>query len=340
MAFKRIVDTSGTTEGGEKTGSIKPDGSIYPNYVPEESYTKKEKFYFNAGCTEAVVELKPRSLNPINNPHDADDSSTTSVFSFDITKSYSALNPNDRKKCQAIGQIVRYAAETLARQHRLSCFLIFITGRLVYFFRFDRAGAIISSPFNCTESPELLCQFVWRLSHLDKVQRGYDRTISWASNEERELFLATIRNHIKSDPLVSAIVSPTEREAKVKQALDLHYHAEKVTVLEVFNETDKSSHRYIVSRPVVSPTSVAGRCTRGYWAVNAETGKLVFLKDTWRISSLRARIEGHTLKTLNEANVRNVPVLKHQGDVDNGCEYCSLRAFHPRLTGISPNNAY
>ena len=73
----------------------------------------------------------------------------------------------------------------------------------------------------------------------------------------------------------------------------------------------KSGRRYLVSRPVISPLSLVGKGTRGYWAVDASTRQVVFLKDTWRTLEL----EGHTLERMTSEGVRNIPPVKMHGEV-------------------------
>ncbi|RDX40170.1 hypothetical protein OH76DRAFT_1459575 [Lentinus brumalis] len=69
--------------------------------------------------------------------------------------------------------------------------------------------------------------------------------------------------------------------------------------------------RYIVSRPVISPLCLVGKGTRGFWAVDALSRKVVFLKDTWRTLAL----EGDTLERLSEKGVRNIPPVEWHGEV-------------------------
>ena len=80
------------------------------------------------------------------------------------------------------------------------------------------------------------------------------------------------------------------------------------------SESDEHAQLFLVSRPVVTPLSLSGRCTRGYWCVNAATGRIGFLKDTWR-TIFRKDTEGDILRRLNDHEVRNVPSLAAHGDV-------------------------
>ena len=102
---------------------------------------------------------------------------------------------------------------------------------------------------------------------------------------------------------------------ELDKAVFEHYEPHRVAVYHVLQHAaianSETIHRYLVSRPVVSPLFLDGRGTRGFWAVDEATGKVVFLKDTWRFGGL----EGLTLAYMNEEGVRNVPVLADHGDV-------------------------
>lgn len=71
---------------------------------------------------------------------------------------------------------------------------------------------------------------------------------------------------------------------------------------------------FLISRPVVTPLKLTGRGTRGYWAVETTTSRVVFLKDTWRVES-NGGVEGDLLDHFNELGVRNVPAVVTYGDV-------------------------
>lgn len=79
---------------------------------------------------------------------------------------------------------------------------------------------------------------------------------------------------------------------------------------------------FLTSRPVQSPSSVASRATRAYWAVklpsldsDAEEAQIAFLKDTWRGDSEKMEKEGEVFMELIDAGVPNVSDIFCQGDV-------------------------
>ena len=72
---------------------------------------------------------------------------------------------------------------------------------------------------------------------------------------------------------------------------------------------------YIVGRSSVTAKSPKGRATRGFVAMDVETGALVFLKDSWRSDMAGVKSEGHWYERLEEG--RNMAAFLHGSDV--GC---------------------
>ena len=92
----------------------------------------------------------------------------------------------------------------------------------------------------------------------------------------------------------------------------------------VYDETHGRREEYLVSVPVVSPTSSAGVCTRGYWAVRLtpEFGEVVFLKDTWRLELSSGNDEGTAYRKI-QGRIVNIPKLHAHGQVVDS-NVCSL----------------
>ncbi|KAJ2992450.1 hypothetical protein NUW54_g7931 [Trametes sanguinea] len=211
---------------------------------------------------------------------------------------------------QTYGLHAAYATEIFARQHRLFLFSVSLHGSFARFFRWDRAGCLVSEVFDIRQQPELFTDFLWRFSQLPDAKRGLDTTIPPASSDQEALFRDAIREHVRLQ---------LELEGdELEKAVSAHYLPGHVTVLPVTSRHSSTSeatvHRFIVSRPVVSPLSLTGRGTRGFWAVQATTGRVVFLKDCWRFYPT-VELEGDVLRRLNDLGVRNVPILTAHGDV-------------------------
>ncbi|KAL7279685.1 hypothetical protein ACG7TL_006092 [Trametes sanguinea] len=210
----------------------------------------------------------------------------------------------------AYGLHIAYATEILARQHRLFLFSISLAGSFARFFRWDRAGCLVSEAFDVRQHPHLLTDFLWRFSQLSEAKRGLDTTVTLASPQEE----VTFRDAITEEVRLQLDIAGDELE----KAVSAHYLRGHVTIIPITPQQPSNSaenpHRFIVSRPIVSPLSLAGRGTRGFWAVDAHTGRVVFLKDCWRFYWAE-EVEGDILRELNDLGVRNIPLLAVHGDV-------------------------
>ncbi|KAI9067444.1 hypothetical protein FKP32DRAFT_1673002 [Trametes sanguinea] len=242
-----------------------------------------------------------------------------------------ALYREIQEKCktidQAHGQHISFATEVLARQHRNFLFTISVAGSSARLFRWDRSGCVVTRAFDIHQQPDLLAEFLWRFSNVSDAGRGHDMTVRMASHVEGILFRTTVRQHIASQLDIA--------DDKLDEAVAAHYVPGNVVVIPVDSRRSDASRRehFIVSRPVVSPLTVDGRGTRGYWAVNALTGRIAFLKDTWRSSWSRRDVEGDALGHLNEAGVRNVPSLAIHGDVlDTFTDWSGRITLHYQAT--------
>ncbi|OSD02397.1 hypothetical protein PYCCODRAFT_1367390 [Trametes coccinea BRFM310] len=208
------------------------------------------------------------------------------------------------------GLHIAYATEIFARQHRLFLFSISLHGSNARFFRRDRAGCLVSKAFDIRRQPQLLTDFLWRFSQLSDAKRGLDTTVRLASPHEEAMFRDAIRDEVRLQLEIEG--------DELEKAVSAHYLRGHVAVIPVTSRrpltSEEREHRFIVSRPIVSPLTLPGRGTRGFWAVDAKTGRVVFLKDCWRFYWAE-QIEGDILQGLNELGVRNVPLLAVHGYV-------------------------
>ncbi|KAL5522450.1 hypothetical protein ACEPAG_8466 [Sanghuangporus baumii] len=212
-----------------------------------------------------------------------------------------------------LGWVVSCASEVCARQHRIFCFTILFIGTRARFFRWDRAGGIVTSSFDYTKHPDLLCEFLWRFHHANPIERGFDPTVTIASRTEEELFRDLIRKHAALQLGISE-----DKTQELDEALGHHYEKGKVSKLEVYERGRRMPRVFLVSVPSTSPRSVAGRSTRAYWAVEltgSNDGEVRFLKDCWRIDMDSMRDEGNVYCELEEGKVANVCHLETFGDV-------------------------
>ena len=229
----------------------------------------------------------------------------------------------NRRRDRAWGQHICYVTEVFARQYRTNFFTVSVSGSRARFLRWDRGGCIVSESFDVRENPEVLSEFLWRFSQTIGEIRGHDQTVIAALPQEEDLFRKSLRKYVGYQIGLNGF--------QLDHAMREHYQPGCVFVMHVLAHAQVANadnlRRFLVSRPVVSPVYLTGRATRGFWAVDASTHRVVFLKDTWRGP---IEIEGETLERLHMKGVRNIPSLVCHGDVPAfipDVEYEFSRAF-------------
>ncbi|GBE86380.1 predicted protein [Sparassis crispa] len=228
------------------------------------------------------------------------------------------------------GQIISYAAETFARQHRTFCFTVIILGNCARIIRWDRSGAVFTEKFDYKRKPFILGKFLWRFSHHSLEAQGYDPSATMVTEGSDYYNLMTqyantkltsgdyVREFFKKSleagwPWWSLQVNdelPTPRDVEMGRlgvAVGAH------TASEAPRATRPAC--YLVGKPHFIADGMVGRGTRGYVALDCQTSKFVFLKDSWRVDHEDIEKEGEVLRRLNDVNVRNVPTLVCHGDV-------------------------
>lgn len=234
------------------------------------------------------------------------------LVDFDPSEPCCDLPEASQAKIQRLGYGVRCASHLLGRQHRRHVFSMTVSGAMVRFIRWDRAGAIVSRAFDCSEDPDTLRLFLWRLEHLDAARRGYDTTVEVGSAEVHgTAFAAAVEDRV----CFELGIERQDVDA-VRKALELHYDPERVSIVSVPDGESVSSH--CVSRSVVAPHSVVGRGTGGYWGMDTVTQEVCFAKDIWRGTVGKWELEGDIVRELKESGARNVPEIVCHGDVVSG----------------------
>ncbi|CDO74697.1 hypothetical protein BN946_scf184847.g5 [Trametes cinnabarina] len=221
--------------------------------------------------------------------------------------------PAYKEAAKDLGQIISYAIEICARQHRRFCLSISISGKTARFMRWDRAGFIVSESFNYKENPRDLCEFFFRFAHLSDAERGYDLSVKPATAGEALAFAAALDAHILSQLGPSA-----DGQSECRK---MHFEPGSVTAIELPGHVSHSGiEKLLVSRPLTNPLSLTGRSTRAYWAAIYPplTGLpgIVLLKDTWRLDDDYAgEVEGDILRLMQKQGVRNIPSVVCDWDI-------------------------
>lgn len=264
-----------TAEAYNDVKDRRPDLCVYRKDTDEIHYKKGDKTFANLGYAHMFIEVKSNSRQDYFNDPPADESIDRSKHRFVLK--FNRNTDAEKLAREDLGQIVAYATEACARQHRAACYSISVRGVHARLMRWDRSGAITTEAFNLRTHPQFLCEFLWRFSKCSDFQRGFDSTVTRASDADEENFKRVIQKHVQFQ------ADLTIEDDKFKKAFETHYEPGKVYVVRAFEDPPSDvSHEYLVSRPVVSPLSIASRAMRGYWAVSREEGKIAFLKDTWR----------------------------------------------------------
>lgn len=228
------------------------------------------------------------------------------VLDFDFARNTTA----EQLAREDLGQIVAYATEACARQHRVAYYSVSVRGVHARLMRWDRSGAITTEEFNLHSDPQFLCEFLWKFSQCSEFERGFDDTVTPASDDDEKRFKQVIEEHVQFQGGLSS------ENDKFKKAVETHYEPSRVVIIKAFEDPQSNvSHEYLVSRPVVSPLSIASRAMRGYWAVPREEGNIAFLKDTWRYDTEKDWKEGNILERLTSRGVACIPNLFCHGDV-------------------------
>ncbi|KAI0775522.1 hypothetical protein BD413DRAFT_470915 [Trametes elegans] len=261
------------------------------------------------GYAELFIEVKtdPSADYFTDPPADADEAQ---LAAHDFVTGFPTEELGDQA-ARMWGQHIAFATKIFARQYRQALFSITMSGSVARLIRWDRAGCVVSSAFDIHDEPEVLTAFLWRFSQTTHVVRGHDLSVHIATAAEEVLFKEAIRNHVTQQLEIEG--------EDLDKAVAAHYQPGHVAAMHVLYEASSSPaannlRRYIVSRPIVSPLSLDGRATSGYWAIDADTAQIVFLKDVWRGYS-RKELEGDLLERLNLLGVQNVPALVSHGYV-------------------------
>ncbi|RPD54652.1 hypothetical protein L227DRAFT_343624 [Lentinus tigrinus ALCF2SS1-6] len=320
FSFHITANHADATGPGEKLGSTKPDICCYAQQHIDASNVPLSKDgkgrVSHMGCVAFYFEIKASpSQDFFEDPKPG-----TTVQQRD---SHKFIRDGD-KRAEDFGQAVNYAVETCKRQHRHCCYSISMSGSSTRFIRWDRAGAVVTEAFDIRTQPTHLCAFLWCFAHASDAERGYDLTVEPASPAEEILFRNAIAKHIITQ------LPPWSTAGDHQTELNKHYEPNAVTAifLPLDPGFDINLRRVLVSRPLATPLSVVGRCTRTYWAYDTFLKRVVLLKDTWRSepndpvvdgtavsSDERLVREGDILLYLRKKNVRNIPTVEYQEDV-------------------------
>jgi len=207
-------------------------------------------------------------------------------------------------RMQCRGQIANYANTILARQHRTHCFVIWMGDPWARFIRIDRDGGIVSARFNYRKRSDLLLEFFWRYSTASESSKGKDPSVR------------------RANPTESALAQ--DMLARWKPREDKFHTAYEMTTQDAPDDEDmppaplvprRKIRQVLVWAPFAEPESVRGRATRVYPGYDPVSKEIVLVKDVWRPLAPDNPKETETLRILNDASVRSIPILLCGDDI-------------------------
>ncbi|KAJ8701034.1 hypothetical protein PTI98_004000 [Pleurotus ostreatus] len=253
------------------------------------------------------------------------------------------------------GQLATYATEYCARQHRTHLFLVYIYYPHVRFIRFDRCGALVSRKFDLSEDCTPLIRFYSRFSKMTDTQRGYDPTVTLASDDETKLAQDRLKawkpKHVrpvfKMDVYDDNVEEEVEDNDKVQIktevcADDINVGAETLQAADENVKKTPKPRKFLVWGSLADPESPLGRATRGYPALEVTDGlekakdaPIMFLKEQWRSKAIE-RGEIAILRELNKHGIKHVPTFVCGGDLPDQVTKTDIFANEIGRTGGKP----
>nr|VWO95672.1 Uncharacterized protein [Ganoderma boninense] len=242
---------------------------------------------------------------------------------FDKTEYDDEYGEIKAERAKLLRHITAIVELLFAAQHRVFLFFFLVIGRRFRLLRWDRAGIIATPSIDYYDEPALLCDYLWRLSHFDDVALGFDPSATRVLRGDVDFLhmdFAALKNPNDEDhtervlPGIEATDPTTFAYARTmfRDALAVDWPRYKVWV-----PSGGTKRAFLVCRPTIRANDVFGRGTRGYVALDCESGRFVWLKDSWRAAHILAGTEGDVLQSLNNAGIHKVPTLLCHGDIQD-----------------------
>ncbi|RPD53593.1 hypothetical protein L226DRAFT_561064 [Lentinus tigrinus ALCF2SS1-7] len=249
-------------------------------------------------------------------------------------------------RSKVFGQIMSYAQLVFTVQHRKAVFMPIVIGRICRFLRWDHSGAVVTEAIDYYEDWQFLCDVLWRISQCSDEQLGIDPTATRLSDSDEEfkaMDLAAVPNPDDIDKTEGPLDTPLKAPYTFKYVRDMFRDslAEQWPRYKLEVPDGETMKYFLVCKPVFCAEHLLGRGTRGYVALDCQTGHFVWLKDAWRAYYLLLEKEGDVLAKLNKAKVPNVPTVVCHGDIQDQTTLTSLvwelKNPRPRRTASGPS---
>ncbi|RPD53581.1 hypothetical protein L226DRAFT_488335 [Lentinus tigrinus ALCF2SS1-7] len=219
-----------------------------------------------------------------------------------------------------------------AVQQRFAVFTLLVVQRRFHLIRWDHAGFIITHPIDYFVDWRYTADVLSRISQCADIQLGLDPTAhrlypsdpeyrcmtEAAESLETDLELMEGLFDLDNPPQQPYVFSYVR--TAFARSLDPLWPRYRVEVPD-----GDENQTFLIGKPQYRENSLFGRATRGYVALDCETGLFVWLKDTWRVHGVFAAREGDVLMELNTALVSNVPTLLCHDDLLGHATYTLQR---------------
>lgn len=197
--------------------------------------------------------------------------------------------------------VAAYAGHAFAHQQRTANFMFCVNRTEFRVVRWERAGPTFSKAFNYVDDPELMCEFLWRFSMLSEEDIGFDYSAKVLGKRHRwyKLMDEIAQGPLKGQPedistdegtvisLSPDSSSPPTRLGAfkyIREAFAASLEDGECARYRVAVPTGRPDHfkYFLIGKPATPPSGMVGQGVRGYVAVDLDTKRFVWLKDTWR----------------------------------------------------------
>ncbi|TFK84021.1 hypothetical protein K466DRAFT_239100 [Polyporus arcularius HHB13444] len=230
--------------------------------------------------------------------------------------------------------VAAYAAHAFTRQQRTANFTFFVIRTKARVVRWERAGPTFTEAFDYVDNPKLMCEFLWRFSMLSEEDIGLDFSAKLLGKRHRwyklmdEIAQGPLKGQSEDIPADEGTITPIPPDSSsrplplgaftyVRERFAASLRDEDWPRYRVAVPTDRPGHfkYFLIGKPDIHASGIVGEGIRGYVAVDVDTKRFVWMKDTWRPYYVDVEAEGDILRRLNEVHVPNIPTLICAGDI-------------------------
>ena len=230
------------------------------------------------------------------------------------------LDRRSDRALKARSKMFTYAAHLMDSQYRTCVFAVDIYGDHARLYRFDTSCTVVSEPIRFRKEPKLLEEFFSRYCAASLTYRGHDPTVIAATDAERTLFQARVKEYyarakeknLRTHPGVRKLTSEIVKiQVNDQDGVPHWYLARKCSSMAA----GRAPYGRFTRGFVATPVSPSIRCGKDHDTPHSQyqKGVLYWLKDSWRPSSGESEISIYS--KLKERGVPNLPNIVCAGDI-------------------------